>query len=264
MQKALAIISHAIRMLIFETGTTFRVVLPGFALVVAASIAAYVLAPSMMQELAVRGEIDHMIQGGDVLALFLMMIGSIVGYSLMAIFWHRHVLLPRGDDQPSARAVGVTLVLYYIWKAIQVGMVEILAAIPAGIVLAILIAALGLGDPGVAPFATMSVLTFVIGIYVIWIGLRISLILPAAALGTRFGIAESWRATAPLQGALWLVALAMVAISSLLPQLTALLSGGSVLAAGLIGTLFYLVQALIFVSILTTLYGHLAENRPLN
>ncbi|NNE52706.1 MAG: hypothetical protein HKN30_09925, partial [Sulfitobacter sp.] len=45
MQSALAIIAHALRMLIFETGTTLRVISPALILVIGSSLLALYLTP---------------------------------------------------------------------------------------------------------------------------------------------------------------------------------------------------------------------------
>lgn len=260
MQASLAIVTHALRMLIFETGTTLRVLLPALALIFGSSLLAVFLAPEAMA-LLMQGAPEDMAglalpDGSFLLIGFALLLAAITGYILMAILWHRHVLLSGMEREriisPSAR-----IFFSYLGRALLVGLVQLLAAVPVTLMVGAL-AALGGGGALIISLATLLG-----GVIFSWIGLRISLILPAAAVAAPMTIPDSWEATGrfngPILGLALIVVLLNLALSTLaLPLLG--LAGGLAIA---FQTALYVVEGLIFISILTTLYGHLVEGRAL-
>jgi hypothetical protein len=96
------------------------------------------------------------------------------------------------------------------------------------------------------------------------VALRISLILPAAALSARMSIPDSWEATRTVAASLWGVALILAGLNLVLYLIAGLLLPGQFGASFVIRTMFFALEGLIFISILTTLYGHLVEGRSLD
>ena len=259
MTIGLAIIAHAIRMLIHEPGTTIRVILPGLLMVLGSTIASYFLIPETLAAM-ISSNPDDLLQvpPAHILVMFALGIAALVGYALMAIFWHRHVLL-NGPDRSDLIRPSSSVIANYIWRAIIVAFVQMLAAIPILLGMAMLAALIG----GMARGGPALLTSLLAGIAFVWVALRISIILPAAAMGNRMRILESWTLSAPLTGAIF----AISALLSLLNITVSVLAGLILPDPGSLGllveTCIFLIEGLVFVSVLTTLYGHLVEGRPL-
>lgn len=257
MNTALALLAHALRMLIFEVGTTMRVLSPAILLVVGCSLAIGFLAPDAVELFnAVPGE-SIALTPSSALTFVLFGVIGLFGYALMAILWHRHVLL-NGED--GGLRPGASLVLSYLWRAIVVGCVQLLAAIPVTLVVGVLGAAfMQTGAGG----AVTSLLTLGGSVIFIWIALRLSVVLPAAALGYRMAVRESWNVTQSLSAPLWGLAVLLTGLNMLVSLLALGLVPTQGVIALMLGTVIFIVEGLIFVSVLTTLYGHLVEGRSL-
>lgn len=257
MNTALALLAHALRMLIFEVGTTIRVLTPAILLVLGCSIAIGLLAPEAVELFdAVPGE-PLLLEPSVALTFLIFGIIGLFGYALMAILWHRHVLL-NGED--GGVRPGASLVFSYLWRAIVVGCVQLLAAIPVTLVIGILGAAfLQTGAGG----TVTSLLTLAGSVIFIWIALRLSVVLPAAALGRRMAVRESWNATQPVSGPLWGLAALLTGLNMLVSLVALAVVPTEGLLALTLGTVIFIAEGLIFISVLTTLYGHLVEGRSL-
>ena len=256
MQSALAIIAHALRMLIFETGTTLRVISPALILVIGSSLLALYLAPDALQALTSDPQEMVLPDPTNASLFFLLILAGLAGYVLMAILWHRHVLLSGmerdGVMRPSARVF-----FSYLGRAILVGLAQLAVALPVTLGMGVL-ASLGGGS------ALLVTLTGILGgIIFAWIALRISLVLPAAAVDARMTIPDSWEATKPMSQTLWGVALLLAGLNLFFFAVGSLLPSGQITMALLGQQVLFIVEGLIFVSVLTTLYGHLVEGRSL-
>ena len=261
MNDAMAILAHALRMLVHEPGTTFRVITPALLLVLGSAIGAMVFASDAIVALQVVTETMEMPPASSILLLFGLGLIGLIGYALMAILWHRHVLL-NGDARDTDLRPDTSVILGYIWRAIILGFVQFLVAIPIGMAIAIL-GGIGAAFSGGANMILFTIVGVAAGVIFIWIGLRLSVVLPAAALGNLMRVGESWQVTAPVANALWGVAVLLAVINTILTFVsTAILPGDPALSL-VFQTIIYIVEGLVFVSVLTTLYGHLVENRPL-
>jgi hypothetical protein len=101
------------------------------------------------------------------------------------------------------------------------------------------------------------------GLAFLWIALRISLVLPAAAVGNTISLRESWETTAPMSATIWGIAALLAGLNMCIMGLTDVLlpnQGGFALIAQ---TAVYLIEGIVFISVLTTLYGNLVEGRSL-
>ncbi|MGC1494249.1 MAG: hypothetical protein WA790_00460 [Sulfitobacter sp.] len=261
MNDAMAILAHALRMLVHEPGTTFRVITPALLLVLGSAIAAVVFASDAIVALQAASETMVLPPASSILLLFGLGLAGLFGYALMAILWHRHVLL-NGDARDSDLRPNSGVILGYIWRAIILGFVQFLVAIPIGMAIAIL------GGIGAAFSGGVNVILFTIvgvaaGVVFIWVALRLSVVLPAASLGNIMRIGESWQVTAPAANALWGVAVLLAVINTILTFISTAIMPGDLGFSLVFQTVIYIIEGLVFVSVLTTLYGHLVEGRPL-
>jgi hypothetical protein len=76
-------------------------------------------------------------------------------------------------------------------------------------------------------------------------------------------VRESWRATEPLAGTLWALAVLLAVVNTLLGVIASMLPPADPGLRLMLDSAIYLIEGLVFVSMLTTLYGHLVEGREL-
>lgn len=182
-------------------------------------------------------------------------LSALVGWLWAAVAWHRFVLLeeyPNGALPPwRGSEIG-----NYFGNSILVFLIILGAALGLGIVIGIVAAVLQ--SPAVA-LVLMLGLAFGLS----WIATRVGLILPAAAIGERLGIGESWKATAPVSGQLILPIFVIALGAAILNQAVVVLAGPT-LFAFLLSMAVSWVQLLLNLAMMTTLYGNLIEGRQLN
>ena len=256
MIQATALFTHALNMLFHAPATTLRVILPALLWVMGAAAVAGVLAKDAL------GAMNQALQNAappptdQLLILIACGLAGVLGYALMAVLWHRHVLLDRdgtgAEVRPDAR-----LFWAYVWRALVLGFVQLLAAVPIGLAMLLLS-----GLTGSSP-AAMLLIGLAAGVAFLWVALRLSLVLPAAAMGHVMAVRDSWRATEPLAGTLWALAVLLAVVNTLLGVISGILPPVDPGLRLMLDSALYLIEGLVFVSMLTTLYGHLIEGREL-
>lgn len=259
MNTALAILAHALRMLIFETTTTLRVIMPAVVLVMGCGFGIAVLAPdlvAMMQDAPDAGPVPR---PESALSMALFGIVGLLGYALMAILWHRHVLLNGAEQRENLRP-DLRVFAGYVWRAIVVGCVQMLAAIPITLIMGIFGVALISDNPDGLPAMLIG---FLGGLVFIWIALRLSVALPAAAIGYKMPIRESWQITKQVSAQLWGVGLLLSGLNICVYIVSNAILPDTGTPAVVAQTLVFILEGLVFISVLTTLYGHLVEGRSL-
>ena len=192
--------------------------------------------------------------GAAFLFVLLAIIIMTVVFEWIAVAWHRFVLLeqypgilPAFRGQPIGAYIGRTLVLSLLIAFVVFALafvIVLLTALTASMGLAIF---LGVG----------------LGFVVSYLWLRIGLVLPATALREPLKVSESMAATKPMAGTIFGVS----AILAILNFLISLIIGQVYNFAGIIAFVLDVAANWVFImvgiSILTTLYGHLIEKRPL-
>jgi hypothetical protein len=259
MNTALAILAHALRMLMFQTSTTLRVLMPAMLLVLGSSIAITVFAPDMLALLQQPPAQMTTASPRSALAFVVIGVVGLMGYALMAIMWHRHVLL-NGPERDARRTPSPGIFLAYLGRAIAVGCLQFIAALPVYLLMGGLLAS-------VSPDATNSMMETVLSLLVswllIWIALRFSVVLPAAALGRRMTVNQSWTLTKPVARELWGVALLLMGLNLLIYEVAHIALPDTGALTLVLNTALFILEGLVFASVLTTLYGHLFEGRSL-
>lgn len=193
--------------------------------------------------------------------LLLTALVQLVAFLWIAVAWHRYVLLREGGEGWVPPMQGRRL-LGYLGRSVMIGL--------------LVLAAFVVVTTAIAPFAPAMALAVatIIGMVLTY---RLGLILPAGAVGRPLGVAEAWRATAGQSGTVVLLALMTFALSLLL-QLPAMLdapelaetaqTGAAFTAPGPIAIVYELVVTWILlmlgVTLLSTLYGHFVEGRPVD
>lgn len=259
MNTALAILAHALRMLIFETATTLRVIMPALVLVLGCSLGIAIFLPEILALLQTTPDTAFVLRPQSALGLLVFGCVGLIGYALMAILWHRHVLLNGAEDRDNLRP-NVRIFLGYVWRAIIVGCVQLLAAVPITLLVGVLGVALMQDNPNGLPAMLIGLLA---GLVFIWIALRLSIALPAAAIGYVMPVRESWEITKPISAHLWGVALLLSGLNMCVYIVTNAVLPDTGIIALVAQTVVFIFEGLVFISVLTTLYGHLVEGRSL-
>jgi hypothetical protein len=254
MNTAIAILKHAVAMIFRDPVATLRAVAPGVIVMVIASAVLFSQIGTLFnidpQELE---KAAPTMSGGQALLTLCFVIVALIGFALMVVTWHRYVLL-QGPDRdvgihPSAGIVG-----RYIWKSILLGLLMIPALFVLGMFMAAFAASGGLG--------LAVIVQFVAGFALGWLIMRLSLVLPAAAIGKQVGFADSWRLTQPVSATILWVVLGLSVIN-LAAQIVGLATVQLPIVSFTVQMILSLVTTLIGVSCLTTLYGMQVEGRQI-
>lgn len=247
------ILSHAWRMIIGNLDTVLRLALVPWLIVTfgEAVVSVFFTGQLMIEPGSQRPELMNepnfiLVSGLYGLSAGILTLWIVVG-------WHRFILL---EEQPVGmfpRWNGKRM-LSYLGHGILVGLA---CAVPVILAMIVMMVLLGTEPTGIQELLMQAVLTFVI----MYFSLRVSLILPACAIGEHVPMRESWRLTGTIQGAILGVS-AIIMVIALVPWVMIAFFG-----TGLIMFLIYSVLSgvlsLLGVSVLTTLYGILVEKRAL-
>jgi hypothetical protein len=209
--------------------------------------------------------------GGAILGGLLLVVFAVVAYCWAAVGWHRYVLLEEMGNGlvPAWRG---DRIMSYFGRAFVVGVVVILAVMGGGLVV------------GLVAAITQSVaVAIVLGVGLVfgasWVATRIGLVLPAAALGERMAIGESWAVTRPVASQIFLLLIVIALVVGVVQQLVLVIFGQTVtvdmfgtmqeqtvlsLPGQIVNGLISWVQILVNLALMTTLYGNLIEGRQLN
>jgi hypothetical protein len=179
---------------------------------------------------------------------------NVVTTSWAAVGWHRYVLREEYGTGlvPQWRGQNIRS---YIGRLIILSLALIAAAIAFFLVLVAIMT--------VAQSPTMA---WILGLGAMigfsWLIVRLGLILPAAAVGERLTLRESWAETRPVSTDILVpVVVLAIAFSIVSGAITSVF--GTALAGFVVSALVYWVQILLNLSLMTTVYGMQIEGRAL-
>jgi hypothetical protein len=244
---AINLLRHAFGLVTHRPLKTVTVIAPALMLMCGVGLVTANMAPELL--LLDQAKPDF----GNVKSVSLALILAttfILSYALMAILWHRHTL----SGVQSPRPLNTVLLIGYFWRVLALALIQLLA----GLALVVPLLALGQGsanDVATPALASMFLTTFLTQFLLVWLSLRLSLILPAAALGRPISILRSWRSTQSISRTLWSVAAALAFINT---GLAALVSAFGPIKPERVLALelpIYILEGLLIFSVLTTLYA---------
>lgn len=199
-----------------------------------------------------------MMGGGMGLGVVLVLVVSLITGIWIAVAWHRYVLLgevPAGYVPPF---MGERMGQYFI-KSLLIGLLLLVLGMILGMVVGTLFGRLMMGGPLVA----MLLIAVMVQVPMIFLGLRLAAALPGTALGQNPPLMAGWEAT---KGE-WRPLLQLAVIMALAIWVVNLISWSVFGGYGLMAQLWQLIAGwpvtMVGLSILTTLYGHYIEKRPL-
>jgi hypothetical protein len=244
---ALTLLRHAVGLLAKEPIKTVSVVTPALVLMLGVGIITTLTAPELLALDPAKPDLQSI---KSVKLSILLLCTFVLSYALMAILWHRHTLSSTRKPQPMC----TQLICGYLWRVIALALIQLAAglALVAPLVLASY-ADMGAADTPSLP--AMILTTFITQLLMLWLSLRLSLILPAAALGHPITMARSWEFTVPLARPLWGVAAALALINTALTTMTALFDLSQPVQALMLELPIYIIEGLLVFSVLTTLYS---------
>lgn len=187
----------------------------------------------------------------------------------LIVAWHRYVLL---DEQPVAifpRLSLVPVISYFLMALIYgiiIGVLTFIATFLLSILMGVIAVSAYVGGASILPIQ-MIIYAFVIGLFIIVpitvFSFRLTSTLPAFALGAPVGFLDGWIATRHNGGSIIVVSvfsvLAFGAEFAVRAYLAVYYPEMAFLWQMVVGWIAVMVSA----SILTTLYGHYIEGRPL-
>lgn len=246
---------HAVLMLIDNLGPAFRISLIPFGAFVALIYLVAFMVGAPMDGSAAAGDVPGPLAG---LAALGFVVAGITLFCLVAVAWHRYVLVEEYPGPWGPAWHGPEMWLYFkagLRVFLGVMLVALVLAFGIGLITSVLgVTGFDLGDNAVTSLIFNTFLSYV--------SIRVSLVLPAAALGERMSIWTSWAVSRPFA---WAVLVAMVLVN-LLVSIPALLVGTQIGEA--LAMLSYFVfsgwlQIMLSISLLTALYGHIVQGREL-
>lgn len=179
----------------------------------------------------------------------------IIAMSWIAIAWHRFVLLEESSPQLFPNWNTARLFHYLGKTLLLVFLIAIGLALPLA-VLSLLLSGAGLN--GLMPFLSLGLF-----VCVYYFFFRAGLVLPAIALDKRLSFSESLQKTAELSNAIWGTAMIVVGVSFAVAILLGALMPNNIFGV-LANAVVQWFMVMISASLLTTLYGHAVERRPLD
>lgn len=216
-----------------------------------------------------------------------------VGPASIAIGWHRYVL--RGEIPRSPYVLPSPKTFWpYFWRGLKIGLKVFIALIPLFAIMVfitsfVMSSVLQGSDPmqisSSVPdsfFIASMIGNLLIMTFVSWLTMRLGLGLPGTAIGQDIRSSESWKMTSPISGALFIAAFlvsALLAIPMVLDALVSsifpiqpsdtvenMLSGSALFQSLLVVPIYlglFIISFFVGFGILTVIYGHLQEDKPL-
>ncbi|MCB1432885.1 MAG: hypothetical protein KDK75_10555 [Alphaproteobacteria bacterium] len=272
----IAILRHGIRSVLRNAGATLRISWPWLIIIAIAYVLfAFVMTTSGFGTTPLDSE-----KGAApvLLAGLILFIVSALGFSSIAVNWHRYILLDEMPDLAQKLRVDGR-VLSYFWRGLLAGLLTLLIMIVPIIILSTVAGSLlsGVvgqmeGAPGRGMGPGIWIVTIVIGAFATALFFRFALALPAIALGREeIGLFDSWGRTRGLFWPLLMVAAGTVILQVVTQVIVDVINYVAMSAVGTVALVITVPLMLVVlwfftflgVTLLTTLYGHIVENRRL-
>jgi len=215
----------------------------------------------MLLSLLIRPDFENPQMNFGLVVLVFLLIQLLVT-AIIAVEWHRFILL--GEYPKSYIPVWHgSRVLRYIWTSFLISLVIGLASVAVAIPYAIIAMVSGtMGLPEMV-FAGISVVFIVaLVIFLLSLGFRISLSLPSVALDRKISFSEAWDKTREM-GWMFVRLAVITSLFTVLVSLPAELFRWNDTLYLVIGYIANWISTMVGISVLTTLYGVIIENRKI-
>ncbi|GGG78998.1 hypothetical protein GCM10011415_30080 [Salipiger pallidus] len=240
---------HSVRMVLDNLDVALRISLGLYLVQVAMQVVVFNATSSLPAD-----PVDMPEGGGMPFEALVLAVLALVTSLWIAVGWHRYAL---EGEEPAAflpRWRGSELGSY-VWKSIVIAFaLGVVLAVVGGIAVSAAMAVPGL--LGIVSFGLVGLISYLF--------FRVGLVLPAAAVGRPLTMRESWQATGDGDKAVLMLALIVIGAQVLI-SVPAMIDGNTSSVVSLIySVVVNWFVTMIGVSILTTLYGHFIEGRPID
>lgn len=251
--KGWSIFSHSVSMVLRNFQAAIQIFLVPTLLVFAVVFA--VVYAAIQSGMLPQGQVVNVALGSLHSGLVLQLAAVWIIVMLISIWgvvaWHRYVLLEEMPEGWIPRLHTSNILIYFV-RAVQLVVVSVISLLVAAFIGSAFVEAAGY-------FGAAILIVLFIGIALFLS--RLLVILPAAAVGRAIGLSDALEAT---RGAI--PALFMLGVCVFLAQLVVELALSAVAGIPVVSLVlqlgFAVVLSLLNVSIMTTLYGHYVEGRP--
>lgn len=192
--------------------------------------------------------------------LWLITVFQVMISVLIAVSWHRFVL---NNERPTSwlPKMPLGLTAKYIWKMILIALLLMVLLIPVIFVYVFGFTNININDIPRFAFNLINVMAFLVMVIGSYLFLRLSVLLPAAAMRRAMKIGEAWSATSSLGMGLWIIAFIIAVLHNILQAGAIWLY--SITGGNIIWSVVGWFALMIGVSLVTTIYGYCVEKREL-
>lgn len=256
------IVKHAFQMIFNNFGQAVRVSLvPMILLMVAWGV---LLSVSGVPISAIGAEQNPEELGNvGLLSLLLILAGLVFTMfvaSWVAVAWHRFILLEEYSGYLPATAERP--IWGYVGKSALLAVILAVAAIPLSFIVGFMTAGF-LNASGQIPTPVAVIAGLALGTVMGFLWFRMAICLPAKAIGKDMTFGQAWSATARLSGTIFGMTVIIVALNIGVGVILGALFGGIPLISTVFEIAINWLSTMVGICVLTTLYGHLVEGRPL-
>ena len=249
------IVQHAFKMVFGNMGQALKVSLVPFGL-----LAAFSVLVVMVTGVPLDGSFnpENGISGLSALLILSLVVFLVFVMGWVAVSWHRFILLeeytalvPATKDRP---------IWSYVWRSFILGLLIMLIAMPILMIVGFVLApTMGAG------FGIFSmILGLLLGALLSYLWFRWAIILPSIAVGEPMTLRQAWAETAATSGVIFKVAIIVSVLKIAASAVVSLFYVGLPIVAFAADVAVNWTTLMVGVSILTTLYGHVVEGRPLS
>ena len=192
-------------------------------------------------------------------AIFVVVLASLAlmmfTFSWVAVTWHRFILLeeyPANVPVVADRPIGA-----YLRRTLMIVLQMMAFVVPLSFVIMPILIGL-LENP--VMLATVSIAFNVLLSYV-W--LRVSVSLPSVAVGQPMGSIDAWAKTSHISQTILGTALIMIVLNFVASMVFSLALGPIPIISTIASLAVQWISMMVGISVLTTIYGHVIEGRPL-
>lgn len=253
------LVRHAFVMIFSNLGQALRVSVFPYALLIAAAVIVFTTSgipfnmnPEQMGAVAGSGSTSFL----TFLLLIALMVFAIFVFGWVAVSWHRFIL--REEYSGMIPAVTDRPIWPYVGRSMWLGLLVTLIAIPVFMVVGLVsipLAQVSMVFPFLAMFAGFVLIAY------LW--MRWAIALPSIAIGEEMKGSDAWAETAPHSQTIFFVVLILMAFNIIPPILLESVYQAAPIIGFVIDVVIQWVIIMLSLSILTTLYGHIVEGRPL-
>lgn len=246
------LVLHSLRLLFRNFGSALKVSVAPLIFAILLGIAAFSVSGVTMEMIAMASFTGRLPPNGLLAILFIGVV-MMFTFSWIAVAWHRFVLL---EEYPGyIPAVTDRPIWPYVWRTLGLSLLMFMVMTFLSVIVGMVLPLTGQGAVGVVAMFIGTALTYV------W--LRSALILPAVAVGDELKLRDAWSVSGPRSGSILGVALILVGLNLMVGMGQQMLIPPGAIAV-IVSLAVGWLTLMLGTSILTTLYGHLVQNRPLS